>query len=130
MTGSSFVALRCLLAETTVTYARGLSRSFHFDWADRMSSKGPPNVEEWQRSAAATLPVEWKGDLDDDCTAEWAGLTLRAESMKRAAWWWAVYDDRSGETIGSSNDSLERFSSGKKARAAAERVATEWLTRG
>jgi hypothetical protein len=31
MTGSSFVALRGFVAETTVTYAQGVSRSFHFD---------------------------------------------------------------------------------------------------
>jgi hypothetical protein len=31
MTGSSFVALRGFVAETTVTHAQGVSRSFHFD---------------------------------------------------------------------------------------------------
>jgi hypothetical protein len=94
-----------------------------------MSSMAP-KVDEWQRNAATALPVKWTGDLDDDCTAAWAGLTLRAESMKRGHWWWAVLDDRSGETIGSSNESAERFSTGKKARAAAESAAREWLTRG
>jgi len=89
-------------------------------------SPGSTTVEDWQRSAAA-LPIEWKGDLGDDCTAAWAGLTLRAELMKRGSWWWAVYDDRSGETLGSSNDSADRVATGKKARLAAERVAREWL---
>jgi hypothetical protein len=91
-----------------------------------MSPGTEPKVEAWQQSSAA-LPIEWEGDLADDCTATWAGLTLRAESMKRGSWWWAVYDDRSGETIDSSNDSTERFTNGKKARAAAERAAKKWL---
>ncbi len=47
--------------------------------------------------------------------------------MKRGSWWWAVNDDRSGETIDSSNESTERFTNGKQARAAAERVARKWL---
>jgi hypothetical protein len=93
-----------------------------------MSSETEPAVEESQRSSAV-LPIEWKGDLGDDCTAAWAGLTLRAESMKRGSWWWAVYDDRTGETLASSNESAEQVTNGKKARAAAERAARKWLDR-
>jgi hypothetical protein len=91
-----------------------------------MSSVVGAKVEEWQRQAG---PVEWTGDLDDDCTASWAGLILRAEEMKRGVWWWAVYDDQLGELIVSSDDT-ERFSNGNKARAAAEKAAREWLKRG
>ena len=83
-------------------------------------------VDEWQREAAK-LPIEWTGDLHDDCTARWAGLMLRAEQMQRGVWWWAVYDDRSGATLGDSNTARGRVPNGKKARVAAERVARQWL---
>ena len=83
-------------------------------------------VDEWQREAAK-LPIEWTGDLDDDCTARWAGLMLRAEQMQRGVWWWAVYDDRSGAILGDSNTARGRVPNGKKARIAAERVARLWL---
>jgi hypothetical protein len=85
-----------------------------------------PKVDEWQREAAK-LPIDWTGDLDDDCTARWAGLTLRAEQMQRGVWWWAVYDDRSGTILGDSNTAEVRVPNGKKARVAAERVARKWL---
>jgi len=92
-----------------------------------MAPDQEPIVEEWQRTAAIQ-PIEWTGDLDDDCTARWAGLTLRAEEMKRADWWWAVYDDRSQTVLGASSDEGVRITTGKKARLAAEQKAREWLT--
>ena len=72
-------------------------------------------VDEWLREAAK-LPIEWTGDLHDDCTARWAGLMLRAEQMQRGVWWWAVYDGRSGATLGDSNTAGGRVPNGKKAR--------------
>jgi hypothetical protein len=69
--------------------------------------------------------VEWVGDLNDDCTASWEGLTLRAERMRRVSWWWAVYDE-TGE-VACSADSDVHVPTGKKARAAAEHAAKEWL---
>lgn len=45
-----------------------------------------------ERSALASQPIVWKGDLTDDCTAIWAGLMLRAECMDGNDWWWIVYD--------------------------------------
>jgi hypothetical protein len=83
-------------------------------------------IESWQREAGS-LPIEWTGDLDDDCTAQWAGLTLRAEEMKRGRWWWAVYDDRTSTVLADSNGSPTRVSDGVKARKAATTFAMRWL---
>lgn len=65
----------------------------------------------------------WTGDLDDDCTARWAGLILRAELMDGARWWWAVSEIATGREIASSNDDNREWTSGTAARSAAERVA-------
>jgi hypothetical protein len=86
-------------------------------------------VESWQKEASA-LPIVWTGDLNDDCTAEWAGLTLRAEEMNRKSWWWAVYDAATHEIISDSNASTVIARNGKKARGAAESAAREWLASG
>lgn len=75
-------------------------------------------------------PIIWKGDLGDDCTAMWRGLMLRAEWMDEDYWWWAVYDmDNNEETIDSSNEHEERYTSGEAARRAAEDVAHWYLER-
>jgi hypothetical protein len=92
-----------------------------------MSAPVTLRVEPWQREAMA-LPISWLGDLDDDCTAEWAGLTLRAEYMDRKHWWWAVYDSATSEIITDSHASSEVARSGKHARSAAERAARSWLS--
>ncbi|MDP2815874.1 MAG: hypothetical protein Q8O19_04270, partial [Rectinemataceae bacterium] len=57
-------------------------------------------------------PINWSGDLNDDCTAEWNGLLLRAEWMfggpkdeargAVACWWWAVSSVVTGEELASS----------------------------
>src|SRR5687767_10867576 len=94
-----------------------------------MSSEDDAKTEDWQPEGAK-LPIEWTGDLHDDCTAKWAGLMLRAEEMKRADWWWAVYDERTGAVLGDSSAAGVRVTSGKKARAAAEVVAKKWLGTG
>jgi len=86
-----------------------------------------PHVEEWQRAAAQTR-VTWTGDLNDDCIAVWAGLTLRAERMKRILWWWAVYDNATGEVVVDSHKASEVARNGKRARSAAESAARSWLT--
>ena len=74
--------------------------------------------------------MAWTGDLNDDCTAEWAGLTLRAEQMDRKHWWWAVYVSATSEIITDSHASSEVARNGKQARAAAEVAAKEWLVHG
>lgn len=82
-----------------------------------------------QRIIAADHPIEWRGDLNDDCTAEWAGLMLRAEEMEENSWWWAVYDMQRDEmTIDSSNLYDENVISGEVARAKAENVAKAYMT--
>lgn len=69
--------------------------------------------------------------MDDDCTAEWAGLMLRAEWMDEDYWWWAVYDMQQGEmTVDSSNEYEIRFIGGEDARAKAEDVAKTYSRTG
>lgn len=67
--------------------------------------------------------IIWTGDLDDDCTAQWAGLMLRAEWMNDRDWWWAVSDVATGRELASSNDDQRKYTSGTVARSAAERSA-------
>ena len=72
--------------------------------------------------------IIWNGDLNDDCTAKWAGLMLRAEWMDQDYWWWCVYDMLDNENqIDSSNEYSERFIEGEKAREKAEEVAKNYL---
>ena len=75
------------------------------------------------------LEMNWIGDLKDDCTAEWNGLTLRAEKMDKRNWWWCVYDEKN-DTIDDSNEHYpNQYKNGKVARAEAERVAKEYLAK-
>lgn len=72
------------------------------------------------------LKVNWGGNLNDDCTAEWEGMILRAEEMDKSEWWWAVYSINS--LIDSSNNYHDRvFKTGKIARNAAEKAALDYL---
>lgn len=81
-----------------------------------------------ERKRLAKQPIIWRGDLSDDCTAEWAGLMLRAEWMDEDYWWWAVYDMQKGEvTVDSSNDYEKRFIGGEAARSKAESVAKKYI---
>lgn len=78
------------------------------------------------------MSIVWKGDLQDDCTAEWSGLILRAEWMHRNIWWWAVRDTATGEEVCSSNSKAfgdVKFTSGPAARNAAETAARDYLDR-
>ncbi|OOV20526.1 hypothetical protein [Flavobacterium sp. LM4] len=74
-------------------------------------------------------PIIWEGDLDDDCTAKWAGLMLRAEWMDEDYWWWCVYDmfTEDEEQIDSSNEYEQRFIGGKVSREKAEEIAKVYL---
>lgn len=73
---------------------------------------------------SSTESIVWKGDLTDDCTAEWAGLMLRAEQMGDNNWWWAVYDMQQNDvTIDCSNEYGIFFTNGNTARSKAESVA-------
>jgi hypothetical protein len=81
-----------------------------------------------ERETQAQLPIIWKGDLDDDCTAKWAGLVLRAEWMDDDYWWWAVYDFEKNEiTIDDSNEYDDLFIGGEAARSKAENVARNYI---
>jgi hypothetical protein len=82
-----------------------------------------------ERSILAKQPIVWTGDLSDDCTAEWAGLMLRAEWMDEDYWWWAVYDMQRGEiTIDDSNEYSERFIGGEISRKKTENVAEHYIS--
>ena len=82
-----------------------------------------------ERKISANQSIVWTGDLSDDCTAEWAGLMLRAEWMDEDYWWWAVYDMQNGEaTIDDSNNYTERFTGGDSARQKAESVAKKYIS--
>ena len=80
-------------------------------------------IEEWQPIAATESTPQWTGDLSEDCSAEWAGLCLRAEWMDGTDWWWSVSDMRTQIEIDSSNRHGERFMSGDAARDTTKRTA-------
>lgn len=84
-------------------------------------------INEWQRVAAQNAAPRWSGDLEDDCSADWAGLLLRAEWMDEEEWWWSVIDRESGEEIASSNRPQTASTSGEQARHAAENAARAYL---
>jgi len=73
-------------------------------------------------------PIIWTGDLNDDCTAVWNGLILRAEWMDEKIWWWAVsiHDGRT-EEIDCSNNYDELCIGGQNARLLAEQAARQYL---
>lgn len=78
--------------------------------------------------SSTTGAIDWQGDLDDDCTAIWMGLMLRAEEMDHRCWWWAVTrDNGSHDPIGSSNMDGKPCPSGEIARQRAEACAREFL---
>ena len=85
-------------------------------------------IEAWQRVAATEQRLEWTGDLNDDCSAHWAGLLLRAEWEQDVLWWWAVTDVATGEEIASSNRHVGAYHSGEAARHAAENAARDYLS--
>ena len=77
-----------------------------------------------------TEPIIWTGDLDDDCTAIWNGLILRAEWMDEDIWWWAVSKNNNNplDEIDSSNNYDAVCIGGEKARQFAEQAARKFLT--
>jgi hypothetical protein len=82
-----------------------------------------------ERKTLAKQPITWTGDLSDDCTAEWAGLMLRAEWMDENYWWWAVYNmQKDKATIDDSNNYTDRFIGGDISRQKAESVAQKYIT--
>ena len=82
-----------------------------------------------ERQALAKGRITWRGDLSDDCSADWAGLLLRAEWMEKKSWWWCVYDmqDVNEEQIDSSNNYNTSCIGGVAARANAENAARKYL---
>lgn len=91
-------------------------------------TSSPQPADSWRLIAAEQSP-QWTGDLKDDCTALWAGFTLRAEWMHSHAWRWCVYDGEGDqhEQVASSNDEPGKWTSGKAARRAAEAAARRLL---
>lgn len=75
-----------------------------------------------------SLPIVWTGDLDDDCTAVWAGLMLRAECMNEDYWWWCIYDmENQKNVVDASYKYNHQFRSGNESRQAAEERAKHYL---
>lgn len=72
----------------------------------------------------------WYGDLDDDCSANWKGLLLRAEWMDGegtdAYWWWAVSIIETNEILDSSYSHSHSPNSGEEARKYAEAAARRY----
>jgi len=82
----------------------------------------------WMASEVRATPhPDWEGDFADDCTAHWAGFTLRAEWMDGDIWWWAVYWDARDLQIASSNDLAVLPKSGDEARASARQAVLNFL---
>lgn len=80
------------------------------------------------RKSFTEVAIQWTGDLADDCTANWAGLLLRAECMDEDSWWWAVYDMQNNElTIDSSINYIIQYRDGYSARQKAEDAAKKYL---
>lgn len=73
------------------------------------------------------ISIVWTGDLEDDCSAEWSGLLLRAEWMDKKRWWWAVSDLKNEEEIDSSNNYNTIAIGGQMARAKAEDAAKRYI---
>ena len=75
------------------------------------------------------LQIIWIGDLDDDCSAKWNGLILRAELMDENKWWWAVSKDNKNplDQIDSSNNYDFICKGGEEARHMAEKAAVEYF---
>jgi len=75
----------------------------------------------------------WYGDLDDDCSAKWKGLLLRAEWMDGegadAYWWWAVGIIETNEILDSSHNHSHSPNSGEEARKCAEAAARQYHER-
>ncbi|HQR78447.1 MAG TPA: hypothetical protein PLR35_18675, partial [Burkholderiaceae bacterium] len=98
---------------------RDVARASRYLWGAKGMKAQRPDL---------STPIEWLGDLNDDCKAQWAGLMLHAERMDRTHWWWAVTLERTGEQVASSHGSAEPVRAGKAARSAAEAAARSWLT--
>lgn len=89
---------------------------------------------DWKaRKILAEKPIIWTGDLNDDCTAIWAGLILRAEEMDHGIWWWRVSQWDTNKIpedlleIDSSNAHDKIYKSGQEARNMAERIAKDYV---
>lgn len=82
-----------------------------------------------ERIELSKAPIVWTGDLDDDCSADWAGLLLRAEWMDKENWWWEVSDMQvAGQpAIDGANERDESCRGGKRARMLAEQAARAFI---
>jgi hypothetical protein len=79
------------------------------------------------RLIEAKAAPSWTGDLQDDCTARWAGFLLRAEEMERGNWWYSVTDLVSGATVEDSNFVGGFVGDGAEARKKCEEAVRRFL---
>jgi hypothetical protein len=87
-----------------------------------------PTIEslESRRIEAKAAPV-WSGDLEDDCTARWAGFLLRAEAMEKDSWWYSATDLASGTAIEDSTVVGALVKDGVTARRKSEEAVRRFL---
>jgi len=59
---------------------------------------------------------EWEGDLNDDCTMEWKGLSAHVEQMSKNHWYFSVWITGTKQDIFHSTDDDVVALSGNSAR--------------
>ena len=85
-----------------------------------------PDIES-RRIEAEASPI-WSGDLDDDCSARWAGFLLRAEAMDKEVWWCAVTDLKTGLIVEDSAAGAGVLKDGLAARRKYEEAVRRFLS--
>jgi hypothetical protein len=80
------------------------------------------------RLLEAKAAPAWTGDLQDDCSARWAGFLLRAEEIEKNIWWYSVTDLASGATVEDSNLIGAVVIDGVEAREKSEAAARRFLS--
>ena len=66
--------------------------------------------------------VDWRGNLDDDCSLERYGMLAHVEKMDRGRWWFAISRGRKDLFNSADNETYVKLPTGDVARAAAESV--------
>ncbi len=81
------------------------------------------------QSTDGSKSIIWTGDLNDDCTARWNGLILRAELMVDDIWWWAISKDNDNplDEIDSTKNYDTICIGGEQARQSAEAAARKFI---
>ena len=94
------------------------------------SSSNDPFKKREIRRVLSMKELQWTGDLSDDCSAQWAGLTLHCKEMDQQSWSWRVTDTLLGThpEVDSWNNYEETIRSGEEARNRAEAAARMYIS--